>query len=106
MAGKEVVVSEPKTLEGRRAIALDDRTVEGLRAWGARQAQERQFVGPGYIESGMVFTQPDGSAIKPYLFTIGSRRTAGGRVFRGFGCTTFGTVTPALPWRPGCRRRF
>jgi integrase len=69
MADGEVVISEPKTKRGRRGIALDHRTLGALRAWQERQSQERELVGKGYVDSGMVFTQPDGSAIKPYLFT-------------------------------------
>jgi integrase len=69
MADSEVVISEPKTQKGRRRIALDRKTLSVLRAWRERQSEERQLVGHGYIDSGMVFTQPDGAAIKPYLFT-------------------------------------
>jgi integrase len=69
MADSEVVISEPKTQRGRRRIALDRRTLSALRTWQKRQSEERQLVGHGYIDSGMVFTQPDGAAIMPYLFT-------------------------------------
>ena len=69
MADGDVVISEPKTKRGRRGIALDHRTLGALSAWQERQSQERELVGHGYIDSGMVFTQPDGAASKPYLFT-------------------------------------
>jgi integrase len=69
MADGDVVVSEPKTKRGRRGIALDLKTLSVLRAWRERQNGERELVGKGYVDSGMVFTQPDGEAIKPYLFT-------------------------------------
>jgi integrase len=37
MAGKDVVISEPKTQRGRRRIALDATTLQVLRAWRERQ---------------------------------------------------------------------
>lgn len=38
---REVVVSEPKTVKGRRVIALDPGTVEVLKAQAARQLDEQ-----------------------------------------------------------------
>jgi integrase len=64
-----VQVSEPKTAKGRRSLALDPVTVAALRAHRARQAEERLAVGPGYQESGLVFTRLDGSPIHPERFS-------------------------------------
>ncbi|HKE98351.1 MAG TPA: site-specific integrase [Actinomycetes bacterium] len=68
-AGTEVHVSEPKTTKGRRLIALDPATVAALRAHKARQAEERLLVGPGYINSGLVLTMPDGAPVNPRTFS-------------------------------------
>jgi integrase len=64
-----VYTSEPKTARSRRSIALDSATVAALREHQARQAAERVVVGPGYQDSGLVFTRPDGSPIHPHLFS-------------------------------------
>jgi integrase len=65
LAGRQVVVSEPKTSRGRRSIALDPRTVAALRAWKAAQAAERLAWGPSWVDSGLVFTREDGTPIHP-----------------------------------------
>jgi integrase len=65
VAGGLVVKSGPKTSRGRRAIALDTRTVAALRAWRAAQAAERLAWGPSWTDSGLVFTREDGTPIHP-----------------------------------------
>jgi integrase len=65
----KVHVSEPKTLKGKRWLALDPATVAALREHRAHQAEERLMVGPGWVESGLVFTWPDGRALHPERFT-------------------------------------
>jgi integrase len=65
----KVHVSEPKTLKGKRWLALDPATVAALREHRARLAEERLMVGPGWVESGLVFTWPDGRALHPERFT-------------------------------------
>jgi integrase len=65
VAGRQVVVSEPKTSRGRRSIALDPRTVAQLRAWRATQLEERLVWGPAYRDSGLVFTREDGAPLHP-----------------------------------------
>ena len=65
----KVHVSEPKTLKGKRWLALDPATVAALREHRARQAEEHLMVGPGWVESGLVFTWPDGRALHPERFT-------------------------------------
>jgi len=71
--GYEVRFSEPKTERGRRSMTLDPVTVGALRAWKARQNEERLAVGEGWRDQhGLAFTRPDGSPIHPqtlsYLF--------------------------------------
>jgi integrase len=61
----KVRVSEPKTAKGRRWLALDPATVAALREHRKRQAEERLAVGPGWTESGLVFTWPDGRELHP-----------------------------------------
>jgi integrase len=70
-----VLVSEPKTNRGRRAVALDPRTVAALRAWRAAQASERLAWGPAWTDNGLVFTSEDGSVIHPAA-TLGLVRPA------------------------------
>ena len=62
---REVVVSEPKTVKGRRVIALDPGTVEVLKAQAAHQLEEQNDWDDGWVETGLVFTQEDGSALDP-----------------------------------------
>jgi integrase len=65
LAGRQVVVSEPKTSRGRRSIALDPRTVAALKAWKTAQIAERLAWGPAWSDSGLVFTREDGTPIHP-----------------------------------------
>ena len=69
VADHTVHTSEPKTARSRRSIALDPATVAALREHQARQVGEKALVGPGYEDSGLVFTHPDGSPIHPHLFS-------------------------------------
>jgi integrase len=71
---REVVVSEPKTVKGRRVIALDPTTVEALKAQAARQLDEQNDWGEAWIDSGLVFTQENGAALDPESVTRYFRR--------------------------------
>jgi integrase len=62
-------LSSPKTEKGRRSVALDSGTVEGLRAHRARQLEERLAFGPDYENSGLVFCREDGAALSPNAFS-------------------------------------
>src|SRR5674476_735571 len=62
---REVVVSEPKTVKGRRVIALDPGTVEILKAQAARQLEEQNEWEDAWTESGLVFTLENGAALDP-----------------------------------------
>src|SRR5829696_7012332 len=68
--------SEPKTRMGKRSLALDPATLAALREHQARQEQERAAVGPAWMDSGLVFTRPDGAPIHPDLITDWFRRLA------------------------------
>lgn len=57
---------EPKTKRGRRTLALDEETVEVLRAHRKRQAEERLLAGPAYQGRDLVFCWGDGSLLHPH----------------------------------------
>ncbi len=61
----EVVVSEPKTAKGRRVVALDPATIEVLKTQAARQLDEQTAWKKGWVETGLVFTTENGSALDP-----------------------------------------
>jgi integrase len=75
-AGNRVVAGEPKTARGRRTIALDPATTAALRQHRRRQAEERLLADPSYVDSGLVFTMPDGSPIHPNRFSLWFRTRA------------------------------
>jgi integrase len=70
--------SEPKTRMGKRSLALDPATLAALQEHKARQEQERAEVGSAWMDSGLVFTRPDGVPIHPDLITDWFRRLARG----------------------------
>jgi integrase len=62
----------------KRLIELDARTVDALKAWKARQAQERLLVGPGYHnDEKLIFTLPDGRGYHPERFSREFERKQG-----------------------------
>jgi integrase len=60
-----VVLCPPKTAHSERTIALDRTTVTVLRAHRAHQLAERAAAGDDYLESGYVFTRPNGDPMAP-----------------------------------------
>lgn len=63
--GWDTVVTTPKSAAGRRTITLDGDTAAVLKAWRARQRQERLKAGESWTDSGRVFTHPDGTGVHP-----------------------------------------
>src|SRR5450756_223848 len=63
--GRDVVVSEPKTVKGRRVIAIDPGTVEVLKAQAARQLEEQGKWDEAWVDSGLGFTLENGQALAP-----------------------------------------
>ncbi|MEU5898936.1 tyrosine-type recombinase/integrase [Streptomyces venezuelae] len=63
--GWDVETSEPKTDSGFRVVALDDDTVGVLKRHRERQDAAREEWGSAWVETGMVFTQEDGSWLHP-----------------------------------------
>lgn len=61
----QVEISTPKSAKGRRSVALDRATVKLLQAWKAQQQRERLACGPGWTDSGLVFTREDGVLLHP-----------------------------------------
>jgi integrase len=69
LVNRQVIVSEPKTLKGRRSIALDATTVGALRQFRRRQLEERLRYGELWTDTGLVVVHDDGTAINPRLLS-------------------------------------
>ncbi|WP_370420295.1 tyrosine-type recombinase/integrase [Streptomyces sp. QH1-20] len=67
--GWEVIENAPKTDSGERVVALDEYTNEVLDEQMLRQEAERLAYGEAWIDSGRLFTMPDGSFIHPGWLT-------------------------------------
>jgi integrase len=67
--GWEVETSEPKTDSGFRVVALDDDTVNVLKRHREQQDADREEWGSAWVETGMLFTQEDGSWLHPGKLT-------------------------------------
>lgn len=65
LVGGKPTFSQPKTSRSRRGIDLDARTLDALRAWRAQQLAERMAWGPGWVDTGLVFTRENGTPIDP-----------------------------------------
>lgn len=69
MVNGRPAVQEPKTARSRRRVKLPASCLEALKAWRHEQKKERLAHGPGYEDSGYVFTQGDGKPLRPDLLT-------------------------------------
>lgn len=68
--GGELRYGKPKTKKGERPVALDARTVDVLRRYGTRQAEDRLRWGSAWLNDGnLVFTREDGSPVRPDFVT-------------------------------------
>jgi integrase len=63
--GRHIVVGEPKSRAGNRQVALDITTVRLLHCHRAAQQRQREKLGTAWVETGLVFTEPDGAALDP-----------------------------------------
>ncbi|TGB05756.1 site-specific integrase [Streptomyces sp. MZ04] len=63
--GWDVEESDPKTDSGYRVIALDDDTVDVLKRHRERQGADRTEWGSAWVDTGVLFTQEDGSWLHP-----------------------------------------
>lgn len=78
--GWEVETSEPKADNGLRVVALDDDTV------GVRKRHREEW-GSARVDTGMVFTQEDGSWLHPGQVTDLFERSSPPLDSRRSGCT-------------------
>ncbi|MEV2277397.1 site-specific integrase [Nocardiopsis sp. NPDC049922] len=67
--GWKTITTTPKSAAGRRTITLDSGTVRVLRSWKRFQNEARLQAGQAWADSGLVFTQPDGSGWHPGVVT-------------------------------------
>ncbi|MEV0993472.1 site-specific integrase [Nonomuraea sp. NPDC050202] len=63
--GRTVQESSPKTRSSEGTVALDSGTTAVLRAHRVRQLEEKLAWGPGWVESGRIFTREDGRELTP-----------------------------------------
>jgi integrase len=63
-----VVIKGPKN-DRVRWVSLDMRTLDALKRWKAKQNADRLAIGPGWEDSGLVFTTKTGSAVNPEAFS-------------------------------------
>ncbi|WP_434593900.1 tyrosine-type recombinase/integrase [Streptomyces sp. A5-4] len=63
--GWDVETSEPKTDSGFRVVALDDDTVHVLQRHRKQQDADREEWASAWVDTGLVFTQADGSWLHP-----------------------------------------
>ncbi|MEV5446866.1 tyrosine-type recombinase/integrase [Streptomyces sp. NPDC052644] len=76
-AGYTIVEGDPKTPAGRRAVALDKRTVQVLRAHRRRQLDQKTAAaenGKAWTDTAYVFTRADGLPINPNYATTRFRK--------------------------------
>ncbi|HTJ71612.1 MAG TPA: tyrosine-type recombinase/integrase [Actinospica sp.] len=67
--GWRTELTRPKTEDSYRTIALDPSMVELLRAHRDAQEQQRAEYGPGWHDTGLVFTREDGTRLHPAQLT-------------------------------------
>ena len=63
--GWDTAMTQPKTPYSLRTVALDENTNGVLKAHKARQNEDRLGLGGDWVDTGLVFTKPDGQALHP-----------------------------------------
>jgi len=63
--GWKAQLSDVKTDSSDAPVALDTQTVQVLRAHRAGQLHQRLAMGPAWVDTGLVFTQPNGDQLQP-----------------------------------------
>jgi integrase len=101
----KVHVSEPKTLKGKRWLALDPATVAALREHRARQAKKTSWSGPAGWNQGWCSPGPMAGSYTPSGSPAGSNNTRTMRASRRSGSMTCATATRPPRWRPACPPR-
>lgn len=74
--GYEIVFSKPKTKKSVRTVPLDNRARAALSAQGALQAEHRLCLDNKYIDSDLVFAEPDGRPVHPQRLSAAFERLA------------------------------
>ena len=69
ISGKGLVENEPKTERSKRTVTMSPLVEELLRKVQGTQIGQRDFLEDGWVNSGYVFGQPNGTAIDPDLTT-------------------------------------
>jgi len=64
-----IVFGEPKTMRGKRNVALDADTVVALESWKRLQEREQTAWGDTWTPTGLVFSREDGTLIHPDLIS-------------------------------------
>jgi integrase len=67
--GRQIYEAAPKTRAGARTLSLDAGTVEVLRDQQRRQRVAQVEWGSAWVDSGLVFTMPDGRGLQPQYLT-------------------------------------
>jgi integrase len=67
--GYAVALGSPKTRSGTRSVALDVGTMGALRDHRRRQRDEQGVAASAWVDSGLVFTREDGTALHPEYVT-------------------------------------
>lgn len=65
----EIVIQEPKTPNSARSIPLHNGIMADLMQWKQIQDAERQASGDGYVDTGMIVTNPTGGYVEPRTFS-------------------------------------
>jgi integrase len=63
--GRHIVIGEPKSKAGHRQVALDITTVRLLHCHRAAQQRQQERLGAAWVETALVFTEPNGAALDP-----------------------------------------
>ncbi len=63
--GGAVSTGPTKSKRSRRLVSLDDTTLAALKQHREAQGKEKELLGAGYHDEGLVFCRPDGRALHP-----------------------------------------
>lgn len=99
--GWATVLKAPKTDASEDLVALDTATITVLRAHRTRQRAERLKAGPGWVDTGLVFTTPTGQALHPAEVTDHFHHLHIQAGLPRSVCMTSGTARRPWPWPQG-----
>lgn len=64
----EIVIQTPKSRNSERSIPLLPQVLQDLQAWRSVQLTDRNAASDGYVDSGMIVTNPLGGYVEPRTF--------------------------------------